>query len=131
MESIGIPLVQSGRKKYFNEFPLDNRICKKMIRSIKSSSFQPHVAQGPFVTVSAASGSPSRAGELESRFQGICENMEGAAIAHVCTLYNIPFFEVRGISNAAGIRDRRKWRLKKAADNCQKLVLASIKHITS
>ena len=131
METIGIPLVQHGRKKYYNEFPLDNHLYKKMIRSIKSVSSQPQITQGPFVTVSAASGSPSRAGELERRFQGICENMEGAAIAHVCALYKIPFFEVRGISNTAGIRDRQKWDLKTAADNCQKLVLKSIKIIAS
>jgi futalosine hydrolase len=131
MKSIGIPLVRNGRNKYFNDFPLDNRLYKKMIRSMRSSSFQPHVAQGAFVTVSAASGSPARATELGKRFKGICENMEGAAIAHVCVLHRTPFFEVRGISNKAGIRDRRKWRLKTAADNCQELVLASIKLIAS
>lgn len=127
METIGIPLVQHGRKKYFNEFPLQNKLCKKMIGSINSSSFQPQITQGPFVTVSAASGSSSRARELERRFHGVCENMEGAAIAQVCALYKTPFFEIRGISNKAGIRDRRKWDLKTAADNCQKLVLESIK----
>lgn len=93
METIGIPLLQHGRKKYFNEFPLDNRLCKKMIRSMNSSSFQSQILQGTFVTVSAASGSPSRAGELERRFKGICENMEGAAIAHVCALYKKPFLK--------------------------------------
>ena len=99
MKAIGVPLVRNGSKKYFNEFPLDNRLCKKMIRSIKSRPLQPHVAEGPFITVSAASGSPSRARELGKRFKGICENMEGAAIAHVCALHKTPFFEVRGISN--------------------------------
>jgi futalosine hydrolase len=131
METIGIPLVQHGRRKYFNEFPLDNRPFKKMIRFINNNSFKFQVAQGPFVTVSGASGSPSRAGELEKLFQGICENMEGAAIAHVCALHKIPFFEVRGISNRAGIRDRQKWDLKTAADNCQELVLESFKIIAS
>ncbi len=129
MESIGIPLVQHGRKKYFNEFPLDNRLYKKMIRSINSTSFQPRIKQGPFVTVSAASGTPSRARELERRFKGICENMEGAAIAHVCALYKIPFCEVRGISNTSGVRDRQKWDLKTAAENCQKLLMESTKLI--
>ncbi len=131
METIGIPLVQQGRKKYFNEFPLDNRLYKKMIRSIRHTSLQQHIAQGPFVTVSAASGSPSRARKLERRFQGMCENMEGAAIAHICALYKISFLELRGISNRAGIRNRQKWDLKAAADNCQKLVLTSIKLIAS
>ncbi len=131
MEKIAIPLVQHGKKKYYNEFPINSRLCKKMIKTISNNSFQLQVAQGPFVTVSSASGSPSRARELESRFQGICENMEGAAIAHVCALYKTPFFEMRGISNAAGVRDRRRWDLKAAADNCQSLVLESLKHLSS
>ena len=46
--------------------------------------------------------------------------MEGAAIAQVCAIYNIPVFEIRGISNIAGIRDKRRWNLSLASENCQK-----------
>jgi len=120
MKEIGIPVLQKGRKKYFNEFPLPtpspaffkaqgNRVTK-----IKS---------GTFVTVGSASGTQKRATELEKKFGGICENMEGAAIAQVCAIYGIPMIEVRGISNIVGIRDKRRWRLKEAAENCQKVVL--------
>jgi hypothetical protein len=31
--------------------------------------------------------------------------------------------EIRGISNIAGIRDRRKWDIKRASENCQKVVM--------
>jgi futalosine hydrolase len=49
--------------------------------------------------------------------------MEGAAIAQVCAIYKIPMLEIRGISNIAGERDKRKWNLDLASENCQELVL--------
>lgn len=116
LEKIGIPLVLSGKKKYYNEFPLDKLPLHKG-RGIRS---------GTFVTVSASSGSTRRAKELERRFNAICENMEGAAVAQVCTMYNIPISEIRGVSNTAGIRDKRRWDMKAASHNCQYALLETI-----
>ncbi|MCK5512174.1 MAG: futalosine hydrolase, partial [Thermodesulfovibrionia bacterium] len=84
------------------------------------------VKSGAFVTVSTSTGTHTRAVELEKRFKAICENMEGAAIAQICTLYNIPMFEIRGVSNIVGVRDKRKWNLPRASDNCQEAVLKMI-----
>ena len=117
LEEIGIPLVRSGRKKYFNEFP---------VKRLKPGKMDFKISSGTFVTVSAASGSSKRAKELEKRFSAICENMEGAAIAQVCMTYNIPMFELRGISNTAGVRDKRRWDIELASLNCQKAVLKVI-----
>jgi len=121
MDKIGIPLVEAGRKKYFNEFQLDKSLAREAAELVTKS--------GAFVTVSATSGTRRRAGELEKRFHAICENMEGAAIAHVCTIYQVPIFEMRGISNIAGVRDKRRWNLGPAADNCQKAVLEILKRM--
>lgn len=124
LKKIGIPLVQRGRKRYFNEFPL----------SLPRNPWRPErdngrfaVKSGRFVTVSAVSGTPERAAELQKRFKSLCENMEGAAVAHVCALYGVTLHEVRGISNIAGVRDRRRWNIARAAHNCQKTVLGMIR----
>jgi futalosine hydrolase len=128
---IGIPLVSHGNKKYFNEFLLDKKLLIKVKDSIPSNpslkkggwgDFQ--IKSGPFITVSAATGTRKRAIELEKRFDAICENMEGAAIAQVCTIYKIPLLEIRGISNIAGVRDKRKWDLELASYNCQKTFMS-------
>jgi futalosine hydrolase len=122
-KKIGIPLVSHGKKKYFNEFSLDNSLLIKSVQLITRHS--PLVTKsGPFITVSAATGTRKRAIELEKRFDAICENMEGAAIAQVCTIYKIPLLEIRGISNIAGVRDKRKWDLKLASYNCQKTFMS-------
>lgn len=135
LKSIGIPLVQTGRKKYFNEFPLDKKFAQKTLDlmppnppqlSCESKKRGCRVKSGNFITVSSTTGTHKRAVELKKRFNAICENMEGAAIAQVCAIYKIPMFEIRGISNIAGIRDKRKWDLKLASENCQKLLLKII-----
>ncbi len=124
MKEIGIPVIQKGRKKYYNEFLL-SRPPSSLLKAQDNGVVK--IKSGPFITVGSASGTQKRARELENRFCGICENMEGAAIAQVCTMYGLPMIEVRGISNIVGIRDKRRWRLKEASENCQKFVLNLLK----
>jgi len=121
MKEIGVPLVQNGRKKYFNEFPITP---PPLPSPTKGGIFK--VKSGSFVTVSAATGTQKGARELEKRFHALCENMEGAAIAQVCTIYRIPMHEIRGISNIVGVRDKRRWNLKLASKNCQRVVVDAI-----
>lgn len=121
LKEIGIPLLQIGAKSYFNEFPL-NQAARIPVNSGKG--FQ--IKRGIFVTVSSVTGTHQRAVELEDRFNAICENMEGAAIAHICAMYSVPFFEIRGVSNMSGIRDKRRWNLMLASENCQQAVLEII-----
>lgn len=133
---IGIPLLMKGRKKYFNEFSLDRHLTIKAVRAAQLITHHPApggssgadsspitVKQGTFLTFSTCTGTKKRAAELEKRYGAICENMEGAAIAHICTLYSIPFVEMRGISNIIEARDLSRWNIKLAAENCQKAAL--------
>jgi futalosine hydrolase len=129
IKETGIPMLQAGKKKYFNEFPLDKYLAKKSLNITLNSSPITQVKSGNFVTVSASTGTPKRANELKKRFNAICENMEGAAIAHVCTMYGIPLLEIRGISNVVGMRDKRRWKLPLASENCQNAVLKIISRI--
>lgn len=121
LKEIGIPLLQIGIRRYFNEFPL-NQAAQIPVNSGKGIQ----IKRGVFVTVSSVTGTHQRAVELENRFNAICENMEGAAIAHICAMYKIPLLEIRGISNIAGMRDKRRWNLILASDNCQQAVLEII-----
>lgn len=132
VKKIGIPLVQIGKRKYFNEFPFDKKLVKKTLNSVKRITHHASritIKSGSFVTVSVTTGTHKRAVELERRFNAICENMEGAAIVHICTIYKIPMLEIRGISNIVGARDKSKWDLNLASGNCQKAVLKIINSI--
>jgi len=123
-EDIGIPLLRKGRKKFFNEFPLDRRFLKK---AVKCSARVAHVRSGPFVTVSTCTGTRERALELKERFGAVCENMEGASVAQICMLYGISMVEMRGISNIVEDRDKSKWNIRLAAENCQGAVQELLK----
>ena len=69
---------------------------------------------GPILTLSSISGTPSRVAELEDAFSPVAEAMEGAAVAHVAALYQLPFLEIRTLSNAAGERDKSRWDIPSA-----------------
>ncbi|MBT5829851.1 MAG: futalosine hydrolase, partial [Candidatus Latescibacteria bacterium] len=57
--------------------------------------------------------------ELGQRFNAICENMEGAAAAQLCLLYNVPFLELRAISNQVEDRNRDAWDIPLALERSQ------------
>ena len=130
-EAFGIPLLKADRD-YFNTFPLNAALVSKahdLIQGTPSDGTVPLVRKGSFVTVQQSTGIAARGRELAKRFRALCENMEGAAAAHICTLYETPFLEIRGISNPAEDRDRTAWDLPLAAVRAQKAALTLIAHL--
>lgn len=69
---------------------------------------------GPFVSVLTVSGTLARGEALRARFQAICENMEGAAVARVAQEFQLPCLELRAVSNMVEDRDLHKWQLAAA-----------------
>jgi futalosine hydrolase len=130
---IGIPLVKKGGRRLYNEFRLDKRLaglaCKSSGLGSKRSPRVPAVCSGTFLTLSTCTGTRRRALELEKRFGAICENMEGAAVAQVCSCYGVPFAEVRGISNIVEDRDLKRWDIPLAAGNAQRAVVELLRRL--
>ncbi|MDZ7800322.1 MAG: futalosine hydrolase [Trueperaceae bacterium] len=62
-----------------------------------------------FATSDGISGDLDVAGARAQRSGAAVESMEGAAVALVCARMGLPFGEVRGISNVAGVRDHASW----------------------
>jgi futalosine hydrolase len=120
---IGIPLLEKGGRRYFNEFPL---LSPRLPLGCRRD---PEVRFGTFVTVSTCTGTRDRAEELEKRLGAICENMEGAAVAQICAMYGTMLIEIRGISNMVEDRDKRKWDLDLASERSQELVMELLKDL--
>lgn len=120
LEIIGIPSVERKGNRYSNEFPLSMEQSAKVFQFASSLSLP--VKRGKFVTISTCSGTSLRGDELEKRFGGICENMEGAAVAHAALLYDTPFLEVRGISNMVEDRDISKWDIPRSVEMVQRFL---------
>lgn len=94
-------------------FELDPDLLDEASSALNAGRLSPAV--GTFVTVNGASGRKVRGDFFAARYQAICENMEGAAVARVCQLFEIPLLEVRAISNLVEDRPGDDWPIAEAA----------------
>lgn len=69
------------------------------------------------VTVNTVSDSEILKQCREQSFNPDIETMEGAAFHYCCIMENIPFVQLRTISNEVGVRDKSKWLLEEAVHN--------------
>ena len=137
MAVIGIPLLLKGGSPIYNRFSLDEFLQRRRIPtllppdtySLDSSCLIRYdcpeqdtdrcfkIVYGESLTVGMASGDPETADERFRLHGVLAEDMEGSAVAQVCVLFDVPFLEIRGISNIAGVRDKRKWDFDAAIDH--------------
>lgn len=131
-EYIGIPLVQNGPAVLHNFFPAAGPLLEKAAQLLRTfeQSGRSRVHTGRFVTLSTCTGTSLRAAELEQRYHGLCENMEGAAAAQVAALHGTPWLEMRGISNLVNDRDMKQWDIRGAAETAQKALIHILKGLT-
>lgn len=67
------------------------------------------------VSCCAASASPHEAARRRERHPGAAaEDMEGFAVALACQLAGVPCRIIRGVSNVAGVREQRHWKIEDA-----------------
>jgi futalosine hydrolase len=93
-------------------FDMDAGMLALTEQALQDENIPFHV--GNFVTVNCASGTAERGSMLARQYKGLCENMEGAAVARVCREFALPCLEVRCISNLVEDRDTSRWQLKQA-----------------
>jgi futalosine hydrolase len=126
LDLIGIPVYQGRGERIFNTIELSRELADGALAYATAQGLR--AAAGPFLTVSTCSGTAAQGADLLRRFPGVCENMEGAALAQVALMYGVPLLEVRGISNMVEDRDLSRWDLKQAVTNAQSLLLAYLKN---
>lgn len=87
---------------------------------------------GRSVSVNEITTRPNRIRWYKERYDPLVESMEGAALHYVCLQENIPFLQLRAISNYIGERDKSHWRIGLALDNLntalKKLLTHSLKN---
>jgi futalosine hydrolase len=69
------------------------------------------------VTVNRVSDSFLQKVQLIDAFDAQVETMEGAALHYVCLQEEIPFLQIRSVSNYVGERDKSKWSIKASFEN--------------
>jgi futalosine hydrolase len=122
-EYIGIPLLTTAASTIYTTYPASEGLLQQACKTLAPVRRAGSVHVGPFITLSTCTGTAARARELEDRHHGLCENMEGAAAAHVASCHNVPWLEVRGISNIVEDRDLKKWNIQEGAEAAQNAVM--------
>jgi futalosine hydrolase len=78
------------------------------------------------ITVNEISTNTERIQQLIKKYNATIESMEGAALHYVCRQLNIPFLQIRSISNYVGERDKTKWMMQESIEHLNKTLLSLI-----
>lgn len=81
------------------------------------------------VTVNEISTRQDRIQQLKKKYDPLLETMEGAALHYVCRELNIPFLQIRSVSNYVGERDKTKWQLQEAISNLNQTILKYVEQL--
>ncbi|WP_038042853.1 futalosine hydrolase [Thermus tengchongensis] len=107
LEPLGFPALQVGERRYYNRFPLDPGLTQELAQALGLK-----VVVG--LTRDLVSEGPEEAEALARQWGAQVESMEGAAFARACLALGVRGAELRAISNPAGVRDKRAWRVREA-----------------
>ncbi len=93
--------VPFGRAELVNTRPPDNAALKRL----RTASA---------ISVNTAHGSEQSIARVVERFNPDVESMEGAAFMYACLMHEVPFAQIRAVSNVVERRDRSRWRMETA-----------------
>ena len=96
-----------------NDFPFTDGWLVNKHPSLNGTSFTVVKA----ITINKVTDSLTQKAQLINIFSPQIETMEGAALHYVCIQENVPFVQIRSISNEVGERDKNKWKVKEAIEN--------------
>lgn len=117
LENLQIPQDPRYAPVFQQSYELDPGLLHYAIRLL------PKATCGTFVTVNNCSSSHERSRQLQRQTGGICENMEGAAVAQVCAEFSCPLLQIRGISNPTGTRAGHLWDIPRGVRVAQEGVM--------
>lgn len=83
------------------------------------------------ITVNEISTNQQRILQLQAKYNPTIESMEGAALHYVCTDLQVPFIQLRSISNYIGERDKTKWQMQQAITNLNEALMAMLHQLLS
>ncbi len=129
---LGLPIAQVDGTESGGRFAIDPRLVRAAVEAIEAvdtddwPASRPTVVVGSCVTASRVTGVRTEGEAVARRWGAVAESMEGAAAAHVCALYGVPFLAVRGISNLIVDRDRASWEVGRAIATAARAALAVV-----
>jgi futalosine hydrolase len=78
------------------------------------------------ITVNTVHGNERSIADVLQRFDPQIESMEGAGFMYACLLSQVPFAQVRAVSNRVERRNRAAWRIAEAVAGLERAALAML-----
>lgn len=69
------------------------------------------------ISVNEITTSSKKIKQYEEKFKPVVESMEGAALHYIALMEKIPFLQIRSVSNYAGERNKKNWKMKESIIN--------------
>jgi futalosine hydrolase len=95
----------------------------KLLTPLQAIHNKIKLPQATALTVNTVGGTDFTVKARGEKFNCQVESMEGAAFHYICLQENIPFAQVRAISNYVEPRDKSKWQMKDAIINLNKWLI--------
>jgi futalosine hydrolase len=102
-----------------DDFPFRDGVLMNPVKH----HFTNHLPNTTGITVNMASGSEARIKQIKEKFNPDIETMEGAAVFYVALHQQLPFVEIRSISNMVEPRNRKDWKVSLAIDKLNSAVI--------
>jgi futalosine hydrolase len=125
--SVFVSIFQSGFADA-NQLPFTNGWLVNNLQALLKKNTLPWARA---VTVNKVSDSILQKTQLQQVFAAQLETMEGAALHYVCLQENIPFVQIRTVSNYVGVRDPQQWKMKEALENLNQALTTLINQLTN
>lgn len=110
-----------------DEFPFTDGRLMNLDTNLKYAD----LPKAKAITVNKVSDSELQKQQFVQTFNADIETMEGAALHYVCLQEQIPFLQIRSISNQVGEREKAKWKMKEAIENLNKELAILINKLTN
>ena len=81
------------------------------------------------ITVNTVHGNARSIAAVTRRFKPQVESMEGAAFMYACLIHDLPFAQVRAVSNVVEARNRDAWKMAEAIHNLGRTALGILDHV--
>ena len=111
-----------------NEFPYKNGWIENELKPFKSLQ---KIKSVKAITVETVHGKEESIIRTENKYQPAVESMEGSAFFYCCSMKNIPFIQIRAVSNYVEKRNKTNWNIPLAVQNLNILLEQLLNEITA
>lgn len=83
------------------------------------------------ITVNTVHGKLESINAIKRRLNPDTESMEGFAFFYACRFFNIPFYQIRTVSNFVEPRNKSNWNIPLAVENLNSILIKAINELSA